>query len=165
MRAAAGAARYVGAVTANAKIDEPTALLQRGVAQLTPVLGPAGFEFIQTEDSASSGGSFASGEFLRGDRRLELQVRSSLVLVRYHFGDQSMSHEDLVRGVRALEKIADQGQYPGFSNDPMAGFHHVRHDLERFGAVFLRGGAKAFRALKKWVDKHPRKSGLAGLRP
>jgi hypothetical protein len=150
-------------VSDNSKLHEPTALLERGVAELTPVLGPAGFEFIQTEDGASSGGPFASGEFLRGDRRLELHVRSSLGLVRYHFGDESMSHEDLVRGVRALEHILAEGQYPGFSTDPMAGFRHLRHDLERFGGIFLRGGAKAFRALKKWVDKHPRKSGLAGL--
>jgi len=155
----------VRSVNDNAKGRESsaTALLIRGVAELTGVLGPAGFEFVQTEDEVTTGGTFASGEFLRGDRRLELQVRSSLTLVRYHFGDESMSHEDLVRGVRALEAIAEEGQYPGFSSDPMVGFRHLRHDIERFGAIFLRGGAKAFRALKKWVDKHPKKSGFAGL--
>jgi hypothetical protein len=152
-------------VSDNSKGREATALLERGVAELTAVLGPAGFEFIQTDDGADSSTPFASGEFLRGDRRLELQVRSSLTLVRYHFGDEAMSHEDLVRGVRALEAITAEGQYPGFSSDPMAGFRHVRHDLERFGAIFLRGGAKAFRALKKWVNQHPKKSGLAGLGP
>jgi hypothetical protein len=140
-------------------------LLERGVAELAGVLGPAGFEFIETEDGATNGGTFASGEFLRGDRRLELHVRSSLSLVRYHFGEAALSHEELVRGVRGLEGIAEEGQYPGFSSDPMAGFRHLRHDLERFGAIFLRSGAKAFRALKKWVDKHPKKSGLAGLGP
>jgi len=154
-------------VNDNAKVRESsaTALLLRGVAELTEVLGPAGFEFVQTEDEVTSGGAFASGEFLRGDRRLELQVRSSLTLVRYHFGDEPLSHEDLVRGVRALEAIKEEGQYPGFSSDPMVGFRHLRHDIERFGAIFLRGGAKAFRALKKWVDKHPKKSGFAGLGP
>jgi hypothetical protein len=145
--------------------ESPTALLERGVAELAGVLGPAGFEFIQSDEGVDARGPFASGEFLRGDRRLELQVRSSLGLVRYHFGDESLSHEDLVRGVRALEGISEEGQYPGFSTDPMAGFRHVRHDLDRFGAVFLRGGAKAFRALKKWVNKHGKKSGFAGLDP
>jgi hypothetical protein len=140
----------------------PGELLERGAAELTAVLGPAGFEFLQTE-GADGGGPFASGEFFRDDRRLELQVRASLGLVRYHFGEESLSHEDLVRGVRALEGISTEGQYPGFSTDPMAGFRHLRHDLERFGDVFLRGGKKAFRALKKWVDKHPKKSGIAGL--
>ena len=155
----------VRAVNDNAKghVSSASALLTRGVAELTAVLGPAGFEFVQTEDEVTTGGAFAAGEFLRGDRRLELQVRASLTLVRYHFGDESLSHEDLVRGVRALEAIKEEGQYPGFSNDPMLGFHHLRHDIERFGAIFLRGGAKAFRALNKWVNKHPKKSGFAGL--
>ena len=143
----------------------PTELLERGVAELAGVLGPAGFEFIQSDEGVDTHGPFASGEFLRGDRRLEMHVRSSLGLVRYHFGEESLSHEDLVRGVRALEGISDEGQYPGFSDDPMAGFRHLRHDLDRFGAIFLRGGAKAFRALKKWVHKHPKKSGFAGLGP
>jgi len=152
-------------VSDDSKRREPTALLERGVAELAEVLGPAGFEFVQTEDGDGSGGPFASGEFLRGDRRLELHVRSSLGLVRYHFGEESLSHEDLVRGVRALEAISTEGQYPGFSNDPRAGFRHLRNDIDRFGAIFLRGGAKAFRALKKWVSKHPKKSGIAGLGP
>lgn len=143
----------------------PVDLLERGVAELAEVLGPAGFQFVGTEDGLDAAGSFARGEFLRDDRRLELHVRSSLSLVRYHFGQESLSHQDLVRGVRALERISEEGEYPGFSDDPMAGFHHVRNDLERFGDVFLHGGAKAFRALKKWIDKHPKKSGFAGLGP
>ena len=145
-------------------MNDSSKLLERGVAELAEVLGPAGFEFIQSDEGVDSGGPFASGEFLKGDRRLELQVRKSLGLVRYHFDDdESLSHEDLVRGVRALEGISAEGEYPGFSNDPMAGFRHLRHDLDRFGAIFLRGGAKAFRALKKWLNKHPKKSGFAGL--
>src|SRR5262245_15611726 len=105
----------VGAVptTTNATALSTDELLERGVAELTPVPGPAGFEVITTESWATSGGVFASGEFLRGDRRLELQVRTSLNLVRYHFGDEPMLHEDLVRGVRALDQIAEEGQYPG----------------------------------------------------
>ena len=144
----------------------PRELLDRGVAELAPVLGRAGFTFVAVDDEDDgSGGASASAEFRRGDRRLELRVRRSLGLVRYHFGEQTLSHDDLVRGVRALEGISAEAEYPGFSDDPGAGFRHLRVDLERFGDVFLTGGAKAFRALKKWLDKHPRKSGLAGLGP
>lgn len=135
------------------------------MAELSQVLGPAGFEFIQSDEGVDSRGPFASGEFLRGERRLELVVRTSLNLVRYHFGEESLSHEDLVRGVRALDGLSAEGEFPGFSTDPMAGFRHLRNDLDRFGAIFLRGGAKAFRALNKWVNKHPKKSGFAGLGP
>ena len=141
----------------------PREVLDRGVAELAEVLGPAGFTFVAVDEDDGNGGASAIGEFQRGDRRLELHVRRSLGLVRYHFGEQSLSHEDLVRGVRALDGISAEAEYPGFSDDPAAGFRHLRTDLERFGDVFLTGVAKAFRALKKWLDKHPRKSGLAGL--
>jgi hypothetical protein len=141
----------------------PREVLDAGVVELAEVLGPAGFTFVGGDDGVDGDGPFATGEFWRGDRRLELHVRRSLGLVRYHFGEQSLSHEDLVRGVRAVDGIAAEAQYPGFSDDPAAGFRHLRADLERFGAIFLTSGAKAFRALKKWLDKHPKKSGFAGL--
>jgi hypothetical protein len=141
----------------------PNELLERGVVELSAVLEPAGFVFIDAGDESDSHGPRTGGEFLRRDRRLEIHVRSSLGPVRYHFGDYSVSHEDFVRGVRGTERIEGASEYPGFSDDPLAGFRHLRADLERFGAVFLTGGAKAFRALKKWLDKNPRKSGLAAL--
>ncbi|HVZ89292.1 MAG TPA: hypothetical protein VHG72_20160 [Polyangia bacterium] len=143
----------------------PKEVLALGVAELATVLEPAGFIFVDGGEESTSGGPSATGDFLRGDRRLELHVRFSLSLVRYHFDDYVISHEDLVRGVRGTERIAGPSEYPGFSDDPMAGFRHFRADLERFGAVFLTGGARAFRALKKWLDKNPRKTGLAGLEP
>lgn len=135
------------------------------MAELAEVLGPAGFQFATTADGESSGDSFAIGEFRRADRRLELHFRNELGLVRYHFGEESLSHQDYVRGVRALDRLSEEPEYPGFSDEPMAAFRHLRHDLDRFGGVFLHGGAKAFRALKKWVDKNPKKSGFAGLGP
>jgi hypothetical protein len=141
----------------------PNDLFDRGVAELAQVLTPAGFTFVRTDEDDGSGDPPARGEFRKGDRRLELQARRSLNVVRYHFGEHVLSHEDFVRGVRAVDRIAGEAQYPGFSEDPAAGFRHLRADIERFGAVFLTGGAKAFRALKKWVDKNPRKSGIAGL--
>ena len=141
----------------------PREVLDKGAAELATVLEPAGFLFIDGGEQSGSGGVSATGDFIRDDRRLELHVRSSLGLVRYHFGDYAVSHEDLVRGVRGTERIAGPSEYPGFSDDPLAAFRHLRADLERFGGVFLTGGAKAFRALKKWLDKNPRESGLAGL--
>jgi hypothetical protein len=143
----------------------PREILDRGVAELAEVLGPAGFTYAAVEEDEGSGGPYAIGEFRKGERRLELHFRYSLGLVRYHFGDESLSHEDLVRGVRAVDHIAAEAQYPGFSDDPASAFHRLRVDIERFGDVFLNRGAKAFRALKKWLDKHPRKSGFAGLGP
>jgi hypothetical protein len=141
----------------------PREILERGLPELQAVLEPAGFIFIDGGGGSGSGGPFASGDFLSRDRRLEFQVRHALGGVRYHFGDYAIAHEDFVRGVRGTEGIEGPTEYPGFSDDPLAGFRHLRADLERFGAVFLKGGAKAFRALKKWLDKNPRKTGFAAL--
>jgi hypothetical protein len=141
----------------------PKEILDRGLPELAAVLEPAGFVFIDAGDQLDSGGPSAGGDFLRGDRRLEIHVRHALGQVRYYFGDYVISHEDFVRGVRGTDRIDGPNQYPGFSDDPLAGFRHLRADLERFGAVFLTGGARAFRALKKWLDKNPRKSGFAAL--
>ena len=69
----------------------PRELLDRGAAELAEVLGPAGFTFVAVDEDDGSGGASAIGEFQRGDRRLELHVRRSLGLVRYHFGEQSLS--------------------------------------------------------------------------
>ena len=142
----------------------PDELLDRGLAEITPVLTAAGFAYIKAPTAYDDNGTpYASGDFLKGDRRLELQVRRSLNVVRYHFGDDVLSHDDVVRGARAVDGLTGEAQYPGFSDDPMAGFRHLRADIERFGDIFLNRGAKAFRALKKWVDKNPKKSGIAGL--
>jgi hypothetical protein len=35
--------------------------------------------------------------------------------------------------------------------------------LERFGEVFLKGSDEEFRALKNWIDVHPKVIGLRGL--
>ena len=108
--------RHTVAMTMN-----PRELLDRGVVELAEVLGPAGFTFVALDEDDGSGDASASGEFRRGDCRLELRVRRSLGLVRYHFGDQTLSHEDFVRGVRALDGISAEAEYPGFSDDPRRG--------------------------------------------
>jgi hypothetical protein len=53
----------------------PLETLSNGMSELKGILSPHGFEFVQTNAGASSGGHFASGEYRRGVRRLELHVR------------------------------------------------------------------------------------------
>jgi hypothetical protein len=90
--------RHTVAMTMN-----PREVLERGAAELAEVLGPAGFAFIAVDDEDDGGGPSASGEFRRGERSLELRVRRSLSLVRYHFGEESLSHEDFVVSGRSIE--------------------------------------------------------------
>jgi hypothetical protein len=142
----------------------PVEVLQNSARELEAVLGTHQFEFIQTGAGPSSGGHFASGEYRRGDRRLELHVRYSLGMVRSHVGPNSLRHEDLTRAQRALTGGMEAAQYPGFSNDPLDGFRHLAEDLLRFGQVFTSGTVEEFVTLVEWVGQNPKPSGLAALK-
>lgn len=120
---------------------DPESLLLQGVAILDPVLNPAGFRFALGDCGVGSGGPYASGSFQRGDLILELHVRRSLGLVTYHAGPDQISHRNLMRTLGHDSEAA----YPGFVDDPLAGFRNLRSDLERFGEPFLRGDAEAVR--------------------
>ena len=88
-------------------------------------LAPHGFNFEIRGTGSSSGGTFAWGEFVRGNRRLELHFRYSLGMVRYHIADQSASHEVYMRELGAWAGCL----YPGFSDDPMDAFRNLAHDI------------------------------------
>lgn len=57
---------------------DPKTILINGAKILEQVLGPHGFEFRFQSEGQSSGGLFACGQFVRGDRALELHFRYSL---------------------------------------------------------------------------------------
>jgi len=141
----------------------PVEVLREGAAVLASILGPDGFTFVETGSGSSSGGHYASGEFRRENRRLELHVRWSLGLVTYHVGDARLSHQDLTRAVAATRHLHEPAQYPGFSDQPVDGFRHLGADLVRFGRVFTQGTAEEFSALVAWVRQHPKPKGLKAL--
>src|SRR5215470_5045990 len=116
-------------------------ILQAGISILIDVLEKHRFVYVQGQTGKSSGGAFASGFFGRGNRRLELHFRYSLGMVSYHLGDRSISHEAYMWSVIG-ERHASH--YPGFSNDPLDGFRHLRSDLEKYGGDFLHGSDAAF---------------------
>ncbi len=112
-----------------------------GVQILEPVLSAAGFVFSLDKVGGSSGGSFASGSYRKSNRVLELHFRYSLGLVTYHIGRSVLDHQTYMR-MLGVDEVC---QYPGFSDDPLDGFRHLRDDLERFGGDFLTGTGKAFK--------------------
>src|SRR5690606_17601263 len=107
-----------------AQVRSPEEALAAGCAILEPVLAPHGFVWVPGAAGHSSGGSSASGSFVRGTRRLELHFRYSLGLVTYHLGETSLDHDSYMRVVLGAKPV---NQYPGFSSDPMDGFHHLAH--------------------------------------
>jgi hypothetical protein len=115
--------------------------LEAGRAILGPILAAHGFIWVSGSRGHGSGGPFDSGEYVRGDRRLELHFRYSLGLVTYHIGEISISHQDYMRhtGRRAL------AQYPSVSTDALDGFRDLAHDLSNFGDDFFSGDGSSFK--------------------
>jgi hypothetical protein len=115
--------------------------LEMGADILAPVLVPHGFYFSIADSGNSSGGTFAKGEFKRGERCLEIHLRFSLGLVGYGLGANGISHESYMWVVTGLRK---SGSYPGISDDLLDGFHYLRSDLEKYFSVFLCGSDDEF---------------------
>jgi hypothetical protein len=110
-----------------------------GCRILEEIMNPHGFFLIEGASGNSSGGNFARGKYVRGDRRLEIHFRGSLGLVTYHRGDLSLTHEAYMR---ALLGKNGGNKYPGFSDDPLDGFRHLRYDLAHFCEDFLNGSGE-----------------------
>jgi hypothetical protein len=138
----------------------PEEMLREGVMLLEPVLGPAGLRFVLGSTGRGSGGAFASGAFIKEDRKLELHFRHSLGLVAYHVGAATLPHEEFVRAVR---QGTERGRYPGVSSDPLQAFRDLRADLEDYGQVFLQGPAEDFLDLEAWVRANPLPQGFHRL--
>ena len=115
--------------------------LQTGSAILAATLANHGFVFHFESSGRGSGGDFASGAFVRGNRMLEIHFRYSLGLVTYRLGDRALSHEAFMWSVLGKPHAS---HYPGFSDDPMGGFRDLRADLEEYGADFLKGADTEF---------------------
>lgn len=117
-------------------------ILRAGCSILDEVMKPHGFAFVERSSGQSSGGNYASGEYVNGDRRLEIHFRHSLGLVTYHVGSSSLTHRDYMRAL-----LGEDGgnQYPGFSDEPLDGFRHLKYDLSHFCEDFLSGSGEEFK--------------------
>jgi hypothetical protein len=116
--------------------NDPVGTLALGSGLLEPLFLKHGFAYRTLDAGSSSGGPFASGEFRKDNRWLELHFRHSLGMVTYHLGSRSMSHQEYMRSVLGR---AYASHYPGFSSDPIDAFRHLYLDLGEHGAVFLEG--------------------------
>lgn len=99
--------------------------MKSGAKILSPLLTKYGFRFKIISEGSGSGGCFCEAAFSDGSRILELHFRSSLGLVAYHRGEYQVSHQSYMKALGVDDKCA----YPGFSTDPLDGFHHLLSDL------------------------------------
>lgn len=128
----------------------PREILLAGCEILNPIMLQHGFTFVEGLSGKGSGGNFASGEYVRNERRLELHFRYSLGLVGYHLSDWVVSH---LSYMRELLGEAGGNRYPGFSDEPLDGFRNLAYDLENFTDDFLSGsGEFLIRAAQKEAE-------------
>ena len=113
----------------------PVEWLRQGEKILDPIFVPRGYRFELEAPLQGSGGEFAVGYYRKGDQSIELHFRWALGIVKYRIADDALDHEEYMR----ILGVADQTAYPGFSDDPLDGFRHLRSDLERFAEAFLTG--------------------------
>lgn len=130
-------------------------ILEQGAQILAQVLVPNGFKFHLATSGTSSGGAFAEGEFVKGDRKLEFHFRYSLGLVTYHIGKQSLGHVDYMRAL-----LGKSGAYPPFSEDSITGFEALRQDLAEHCSDFISGNGKEF---CQCIEKHKEYESLTGF--
>jgi hypothetical protein len=132
-------------------------VLEQGEKILAPALVPHGFKFSVVTAGRGSGGAFAHGEFVRGNRKLELHFRYSLGLVTYHIGELSLAHTDYMRALLGQSGIS---HYPCFSDEPLAGFETLYQDLIEHCSDFLSGDGNQFRQCVKKQKEYDSLSGF-----
>jgi hypothetical protein len=119
----------------------PEQQLSDGVKILSTYLEPLGFHFKLLGTGQSSGGHFVYGQFVCGDREIELHYRWSLVLVSYKVGNLALGHEDYIN---LLDKHG-QNKYPNFSDNSQDAFTCLKFDLENLMKDFAENNASLFR--------------------
>src|SRR5260370_37594986 len=135
-------------------------ILRGGRRLLDPVMHGQGFCFKDGPAGPSSGGHYASGVYVSGNRRLEIHVRYSLGLVTYHFGQTSLDHESFMH---ALLGTNGGNKYPGFSEDPLDAFRGLAYDLENFATAFLNGNSEEYSRCVIAAEERKKIPGFARL--
>jgi hypothetical protein len=138
----------------------PIEVLREGCAILDPLMSEHGFSLTDCHSGRGSGGPFASGSYVNGDRKLELHFRYSLGLVTYHFRKISIDHESYMRIV-----LGSNGgnKYPGFSDNPLDAFRDLVDDAQNFATTFLEGDFKKFSDYAAAAEEWKKTPGIARL--
>ena len=138
-------------------MTDPKSVLTEGSKELEALLAPHGFQLHLGETDKGSGGYFCRGEFVRDAKKLEFSFRWSLGLVTYRLGQLELEHTEFMR-VQGVK-----GAYPGFSDDPIEAFRHLRSDIENFGAPFISEEDDEFKALVEKAAVSPKATGFGGI--
>lgn len=130
----------------------PLAAIDAGRQFLDPVCAAHGFEFRPGTTGNSSGGPYATAEYVRGERRLAISFRWGLGDVWYWIGNDTLDHATYMR---LLGHYLDSRFASCSRDEPLAGFLALAHDLREFAGDFLCGNGAAFRRFATQVAAMP----------
>lgn len=130
-------------------MHDPARVLAEGSAIIAPLLEPLGYVLLPMSTATGSGGPFAVGRWVSGDRFIETHVRGALGIVNYGCRSSKVSH------VNYLRLVGQKGAYPGFSNDPVDGFRHLAIDLAGPVRSLLECSRREFEAIVESVAGLP----------
>jgi hypothetical protein len=122
---------------------------------LNPVLNPLGYSFESDGYAVTSGGPFASGFFVNGEKKIGLIYRSfsGLGSVNYECRQSAVSHSDLMRylGKEEESKLKyDSKKFSSYARDDGDVLGALMHDIQSFEIEMLTGSSEQFyRALHK----------------
>jgi hypothetical protein len=109
--------------------------LQAGVREIEPLLAAHGFAGVGGDDGVSSGGSYATSLFRRGELEIGLIVRQKIELgcPSYTEGQGYAGHNDLIRrlGCEGLEELVEGEFLSWKSKSGGSPFVALKADLER----------------------------------
>jgi hypothetical protein len=123
---------------------DPKSELEAGIAILDPALSPHGFTFHFQNAGRGSGGNFAWGKFVRGDRSLDLHHRWGLGIIQYNIADLSIDHSAYLKAL-GVDNQSDLLSTPLESE--LDRYRSLRSDLENFCSDFLAGPATEWAAI------------------
>jgi hypothetical protein len=128
--------------------------------KLNPVLNPLGYVFEADGYAVSSGGPFASGFFVNGEKKIGLIYRSfsGLGSVNYECRQSAVSHSDLMRylGKEDQSKLKyDSKKFSSYAREEGDVLDALIHDIQSFEIDLLTSSSEQFyRALRKINKSH-----------
>jgi hypothetical protein len=118
--------------------SDPKAELEAGAKILESALAPHGFVFAFQDAGHGSGGDYAWGKYLCGDRSLYLHHRWGLGIVEYHIGDLWIEHSAYLNFL-GVERQSDLISLPLESGPER--YRALHSDLTRYCGDFIYGPA------------------------
>jgi hypothetical protein len=126
------------------KPHEPREQLQAGIEVLNPFLNHVGYQFQFEQDGTGSGGHYAYGRFINGDRSIELHQRWGLGIVNYQIGDLAIDHSSYLAGLG----VDRDSHYLWLRLElGIERYNGLLQDLQEFCDDFLTGDADQWRKI------------------